>query len=304
MHGFADASSKAYAAAVYVRAKDKDGNIHVSLIAAKTRIAPLKQVSVPRLELCAALTLTRLIKLITEALPHKIVNINAWSDSTVVLSWLSVPPIQLKTFVGNRTAEIIETLPRNLWNHVVSKQNPADCASRGMSAEELLKFDLWWRGPVWLRDELQYQQIIKNNCTSQFLSFTEPEVAAEVKVNKISCVAQTDSPLSDLIERISTWKRLVNIMAYVQRFIHTIRFKTIKSAVLSFQEITTARSILIKLAQDDFDEERECLKLKKPVSHQSKLFKLHPYIDDHNILRVGGRISNSLLDEHTIHPII
>ncbi|XP_070074050.1 uncharacterized protein [Drosophila takahashii] len=150
LHGFSDASIKAYAAVVYSRVSNADGTCWVSLMAGKTRVAPLKQQSLPRLELCGALLLTRLLRAVKEGLQHKDIIVHAWCDSTIVLSWLSHTPSKLKTFIANRTSEILDVIPRSAWHHVGSKDNPADCASRGMLAANLMSYELWWKGPHWL----------------------------------------------------------------------------------------------------------------------------------------------------------
>ncbi|XP_046869360.1 uncharacterized protein LOC124462006, partial [Drosophila willistoni] len=166
LHGFSDASTKAYAAVVYSRVINKDGSISTSIMTAKSRVAPLKQQSLPRLELCAALLLSQLIRSIKAALRHQKVTVFAWCDSTIVLYWLSYAPSRLKTFVGNRTSEILDTIPRHYWRHVDSKSNPADCASRGLMAADLKDFQLWWNGPSWIRDADQflddYQLLLAN----------------------------------------------------------------------------------------------------------------------------------------------
>ncbi|XP_070075664.1 uncharacterized protein [Drosophila takahashii] len=169
LHGFSDASTKAYAAVVYSRVTNDDESISVSIVAAKTRVAPLKQPSLPRLELCAALLLSQLIRSITSGLRHKNITVFGWSDSSIVLSWLSYAPAQLKTFVGNRTSEILDSIPRSAWRHVDSKTNPADCASRGLMAADLIDFHLWWNGPQWLRDNDQY--LVKLNDSRPDLTF-------------------------------------------------------------------------------------------------------------------------------------
>ena len=147
LHSFSDASIQAYTAAVYARFVDENGSIHTSLLAVKTRVAPIKQQSLPRLELCGALLLSRLLNRVVESLSSHSTTIHAWYDSTIVLSWLSQPPIKLKTFEGNRISKILDKIPRSAWNHVSSKDNPADCALRGMSAATLKQFALWWKGP-------------------------------------------------------------------------------------------------------------------------------------------------------------
>ncbi|XP_062712504.1 uncharacterized protein LOC134289861 [Aedes albopictus] len=132
LHGFADASEAAYAAVVYSRTTDNEGKIHTSLVAAKTKVAPIQQVSLPRLELNAAVLLTAVLQRIMESLDHLDVTCFAWTDSTIVLEWLSSHPRKWKTYVANRTSMILDFLPRSSWNHVPSSENPADCASRGL----------------------------------------------------------------------------------------------------------------------------------------------------------------------------
>ncbi|GFW20807.1 integrase catalytic domain-containing protein [Trichonephila clavipes] len=129
LHSFADASSLAYAAAIYCRQKH-NGKIKVQLLVSKTKVAPVKQVSIPRLELCGAHLLSKLFKSVLRTLKHYTFDVFAWKDSKIVLSWLSGHPRKWKTFLANRTSEIIEVLPTKHWRHVPSKENPADIASR------------------------------------------------------------------------------------------------------------------------------------------------------------------------------
>ncbi|GFW71961.1 uncharacterized protein TNCV_4788501 [Trichonephila clavipes] len=131
LHGFADASSLAYAAAIYCR-QNHSGKIKVQLFVSNTKVAPVKQVSIPRLELCGAHLLSKLFKLVFWTLKHYTFDVFAWVDSKIVLSWLSSHPRKWKTFVANRIHEIMEVLPKRHWRHAHSKENPADIASRGI----------------------------------------------------------------------------------------------------------------------------------------------------------------------------
>ena len=151
LHGFSDASEGAYAGVVYLRMEDSDGNVHVTLVASKTRVAPIKHLSIPRLELCGAHLLTKLLSNIRSTLSIPIKNVMAWTDSTIVINWLDGSPRKFKTYVSNRISFIISHIPPKYWNHVRGKQNPADCASRGLYPEELIGHNLWWHGPAWLR---------------------------------------------------------------------------------------------------------------------------------------------------------
>jgi len=119
-------------------------------MAVKTRVAPPKQQSLPRLELCGALLRTRLLRAVKRSLNHEDIIVHAWCDSTIVLSWFSLTPSKLKTFIANRTSEILNVILGSSWHHVGLKDNPAICASRAMLAANLMSFELWWKGPHWL----------------------------------------------------------------------------------------------------------------------------------------------------------
>ena len=128
VHGFCDASESAYVAVVYLRMVDSDGKVHVSLVASKTKVAPIKRLSVPRLELCGAHLLTKLLEHIRLILKIPIEDVHAWTDSTIVVNWLDGNPRRFKTYVGNRISFILDHIPPNRWKHVSGEQNPADCA--------------------------------------------------------------------------------------------------------------------------------------------------------------------------------
>ncbi|XP_023159184.1 uncharacterized protein LOC111591755 [Ceratitis capitata] len=150
-HVFTDASEAAYTAAIYCRTKTDKDEVKVVLIAAKTRVAPLKTTSLPRLELCAAHLGARLVRQIQTSFGHKLENLYAWTDSMITLAWLQGMPSRWSVFVANRVADVQEVLPASKWRHVVSELNPADCASRGINPSQLITHPLWWTGPNWLR---------------------------------------------------------------------------------------------------------------------------------------------------------
>ena len=150
LHGFSDASEAAYAAVVYTRVTDSNDNVHISLVMAKTKVAPIKRLTIPRLELCGALVLARLLRHMRTILDVPLERVYAWTDSTIVISWLIENPNRFKTYVANSMSEITETIPPKCWGHVSSAENPADCGSRGLLPSELLTHHLWWNGPEWL----------------------------------------------------------------------------------------------------------------------------------------------------------
>ncbi|KMQ88376.1 hypothetical protein RF55_12152, partial [Lasius niger] len=137
LHEFADASSRAYAAVVYLRVLTAIDQINVSFLVGKTKVPPIKTVSIPRLEFCAAVLLARLIHFVQNALNFSFVPTYCWSDSMITLSWLKRHPSYWKPFVANRVTDIQTKLSHAKWGYVSSKQNPADCASRGIDAVTL-----------------------------------------------------------------------------------------------------------------------------------------------------------------------
>lgn len=142
LHGFCDSSEMAYAAAIYIR--NNNGSF---LICAKTKVAPVKKLTIPRLELCGAYLLSALMRQVLETLEVKPTKINLWSDSKIVLAWINGNPKRWTTFVMNKVIKINENINKNQGRYVPTKLNPADCATRGICANELKNNELWWKGP-------------------------------------------------------------------------------------------------------------------------------------------------------------
>ena len=132
LHGFSDASEAAYAAVIYLRLTGKDNSIQTSLMIAKTKVAPIKRLTIPRLELCGAYLLAQLLHHVRRVLGIPLCQVHAWTDSTIVLNWLDGTPRCFKMYVGNRISTIVDLIPPNKWKHVKGVENPADCASRGI----------------------------------------------------------------------------------------------------------------------------------------------------------------------------
>ena len=150
LHAFCDASQEAYAATIYIKATYSSRPPTSLLVTSKTRVAPLKPRTIPRLELCGAHLLARLLNTTRQTLNVPLRDCFAYSDSTIVLAWLNGSPQRYKVFVANRINNTICLLPASSWKHVPTLENPADCASRGLTARELMSHTLWWHGPPWL----------------------------------------------------------------------------------------------------------------------------------------------------------
>ncbi|XP_051155326.1 uncharacterized protein LOC127277921 [Leptopilina boulardi] len=129
LHGFCDASESAFGACIYLRSTDASRKIDISLVCAKSRVAPVKPVTLPRLELCGAFLLSGLYNITLLSLKLKIDKVYLWSDSIITLHWIHSEPHLLKTFVSNRIAAIQNLSTNCQWRHVPTKDNPADLVS-------------------------------------------------------------------------------------------------------------------------------------------------------------------------------
>ncbi|CAH2226597.1 jg5548 [Pararge aegeria aegeria] len=182
LHTFTDASERAYGSCVYVRSVDEQGRVCVRLLASKNKVAPLKPVTIPRLELCGALLGTRLCTKVLQSLTKTFNNCYYWTDSMIVLGWLNTSPSRLKTFVRNRIGEIQNTTSANSWSYVPSKLNPADLVSRGVKATHLIDSCLWWTGPSFLHHSyINFPQI-----PTKQKDIPLPEISLHTKQTNIS----------------------------------------------------------------------------------------------------------------------
>lgn len=301
LHGFSDASCSAYAGVVYLRVLDAD-KITVHLIISKTRVSPVKQVSLPRLELCGAVLVSKLLQFVKTSLKISDDNVFAWTDSTIVLAWLRKSPHTWNTFVANRTTEILNVMNSSMWHHVYSADNPADCASRGASPTELIQSELWWSGPAFLRE----------NVTIHYHKFDEPEIVLEKKVKeKVTylCLVDVDDTITYL-NKYSNLTKLTRVTAYCLRFAYNCKSKVKNDkielpAYLTVDELDKALNVCIVMSQTVyFGKELELFRSEKAIPKSSKIHVLNPYLDEKSVLRVGGRLVNAQIPLSTKSPII
>ena len=305
LHGFSDASEEAYAGVVYLRMLDSVDNVHVSLVISKTKVSPIRRLTIPRFELCGAVVVTRLLQHVKDVLEVPLSDVYAWTDSSIVLNWLSGNPRRFKTYVGNRISEIVDQLPSDHWNHVRSAENPADCASRGLSPSELLKHTLWWEGPQWLSLAPTHwppKLVVKGK-----------GVPEELRDVNLAAVVNVSEPVM-FFDRYSSYTRLQRVTAWILRFIrncqpsHVMDQEQAKSNApcLSVDELATAAdTYLLKVTQEEhFSKEITSLQSEHSISKKSRLLHLRPSVDPKGVLRVGGREQHSKLSYSRKHPII
>ncbi|XP_047527823.1 uncharacterized protein LOC125064684 [Vanessa atalanta] len=291
LYGFSDASKVAYAAVVYLRVVDDVGNVYVSLVTAKTKVAPIKQVSIPRLELCGAVLLAKLMVEVAEVMKVERSQLHAFTDSEVVLAWLNNHPSRWKTFVANQVSEILQILDTHHWSHVATKKNPADLASRGISPVELSEMVIWFEGPEFLKNKV----II---CTKPKHLVTNLE---QVKVH--TAVVNTE-----LWERFSSFSKLVRVVAYCRRWLRIKKGLSSRpsSEALERQEIEDSITVCIKKCQEEgFREELEELQKHGIIDKKKKKLRtLNIFLDSEGVIRVGGRLEMSSLSFNGKHPIL
>ena len=256
LHGFSDASEHAYAGVIYLRLIDSSGDVHISIVTSKTKVASIKRLTIPRLELCGAYLLAQLLHHVQQVFNIPLSCIYAWTDSTVVLSWLVGNPRRFKTFVGNRVSHIVDLISPGRCRHVNGAINPADCASRGLYPTELLNHELWWNGPDWLK--------------SPRTDWPKPFVIAEVGPSdeeREVCVHVTllyETPLISL-DRFSHFTRYKYVTAWVLRFINNCRVRNNTVVSLS-PRISLCRELLgaalsrrIFCRRNPISQSRSCL---------------------------------------------
>ena len=154
LHSFVDASEKAYGAAIYAPSI-WDSTRGGGLLIAKSRLAPKRSVSLPRLELCAMVLGVKLVEYVLQSLePFNLnISISAWSDSTVAIAWIQSTPSRFQIFIANRIAKVQRAFPVENWKYLPTSENPADYCTRPVSPNDLLSLDIWWHGPNWIHEE-------------------------------------------------------------------------------------------------------------------------------------------------------
>lgn len=295
LHGFSDASLAAYGGVVYVRTFFQDLSTSIDLISSRSRIAPIKPLTVPRLELCGALQLAQLISVVADDLSVSPDAVFGWCDSSTVLGWMNKDPGQLCTFVANRIMKISNLLSPTKWRYVATNENPADILSRGVMPAALGEQSLWWKGPDWLMmDPTQWPRRPDINREREL-----PELRASVM--KVSVATE------EMGGRVSSFERLIRITAWIKRFINNCKGKQEphSCSTLSSTELIAAKLTLLKHSQRAFyQQELSRLQNKRILPDNHPLASLSPFLDEDGVMRVGGRLQQSNLPVETTHPII
>ncbi|XP_075157744.1 uncharacterized protein LOC142231011 [Haematobia irritans] len=289
IHAFCDASLSAYGACVYARS-ELQGQVKIVLLCSKSRVAPLKVLTIPKLELSAAALLAELLQTISSALGTEY-QYHCWTDSMIVLSWLREESSNYNIFVANRVSLIQKITKNMIWHHVPTAFNPADILSRGATPEELLKSSLWKEGPDFLTKGPELWP----------KSFNFIENLPERR--RVALLISSNYDLSITCKYANSFPKIQRTFAYVFRFLNSIKMKSFGK--LSEYEIKMGTYLLIRnIQRTNFTMEFKALRKNENIPSSSKLFSLSPFLDSNGLIRVGGRLQNSILSFEAQHPII
>ena len=333
LHHFSDASHSGYGQCSYLRLVNEEGQCHCSLVMSKARVVPLKPITIPRLELSAVVVSVKISSMLQQELNFSDAEEMYWTDSKIVLGYIANDSRRFHVFVANRLQLIHEHTVQSQWRHVDTKENPADIASRGISADELLKNSEWFNGPSFLwKSELPISDEEEPEVSSEDCELKKTQVFS-TQVDKIN-----ETGFCDGLKSFSSWTRLKRVVALCLRFVRNVKQcllerksnsqhnSSIKRGVsvnrtLSVEEVTEAEQKVIKAVQSEaFQKEtmllqgteinveksdRNTVKQRKSLlKGQSSIYRLDPFIDSVGLLRVGGRLSRAKLNLGVKHPVL
>ncbi|KAK3743481.1 hypothetical protein QZH41_013096 [Actinostola sp. cb2023] len=333
LHHFADASTEIYGQCSYLRLVDTSDRVHFSLVFGKARVAHLKPVTIPRLELTAALVSARVSETLTRELEYDTIDEIFWTDSQVVLGYIKSDARRFHTYVANRVQEIRDRTSPDQWLYVEGKSNPADDASRGLSARSLIESLRWINGPAFLWQTQKNWQDFGSHDESPIPSPDDKELK---KVSSLATVAKEPPVLLQRLEYFSDWFRarqaLVICIKYVRILRERVKDKkaiktrsrvliTTKYEPLKVEELKNAEQRIIKAVQrEEFGDEirilgsfrvkredqcEEATQEVKEIAKTSSLHRLDPFLDENGMLRVGGRIKQATsIAEEVKHPVV
>lgn len=295
LHGFGDASNKAYCAVVYLVYRTPLG-VYLRMLTSRSRVAPLKALTIPRLELMSARILAQLMTTVMKALETqvKLSGTRFWLDSKTALCWIRNGG-EWKQFVRHRVNEILRLTKKEDWKYCPGEQNPADIGSRGVLGSKLKEDELWWNGPNWLTEgEDRWPRV------ESVVSTPESEEETKKTTNVMVADVQNQPSIGKLVDinRHGRLEKLVRVTAWVFRFIRNSRPNRDETARLSGrltrEELLGAEREWVKAAQADLRSQGNFQQLKTELGVE----------EGDGILRCTGRLVNSDLEPDARRPVI
>lgn len=275
VHIFCDASECAYGSLACLCSVNFLGNLHLSFLIGRARVNPKKQLSIPKLELCAALTGAQLLKVIKNELTLKILSFTLWSDSITVLRWLHSTSCHFKVFFGTRIAEMQDLTHQNTWRYVESSRNPADDLTRGQTLAQLAQPNGWSHGPQFL-----LQTADKWPSDPPLTPLDSPQELTELKRSAVCSIAVTSLYSSTAEQsKAKTWPELIEVPV---KELHGAAVQNYPSApsMLPVEMYREAEQhIFRQIQRGSFAEDHQLLKVGKIIQSNSRLSCLSPHFD-------------------------
>ena len=308
---YSDASEAAIAAAAYLVHVSPE-NTQIGFLMGKAKLAPKSGHSIPRLELCAAVLATEVGTFVSEQLNIPASAFKFFSDSMVVLGYICNRTRRFYTYVSNRVAQIHAFSSPAQWSYVPTEKNPADAATRSSFMKGGETLERWHSGPTYILSEES-----KPKTPDEFL-LQSPEEDKEIRpeiVVRTTNVETRFAPISDVFERFSTWKGLVAAFSVLKHIARTYaNGRREKSSVRQICKESSSpaalkdaeKFVLTELQKKHYAEELQALKSKKPISKNSSIISLSPYLDEDGLLRVGGRLRKLRRDTGiaSVNPLV
>lgn len=305
LHGFSDASEKAYAAVVYLRSIYSDGTVSTCIMASKTRVAPIKGQTIPRLELLGATILSRLVNTILQSLSIR-PQVYCWTDSLTVLCWIKNHR-HWKQYVQIRVTEIRQ-LTEESWRFCPGSENPADIPSRSCGANELISNELWWNGPKFLRQDPEKwpDHPTKYECATASAELVKGSTAMIHSMVSVAENGEASLNLEDIMDlrRWNSKLKLLRVTATVLKFIHLLKSKDRAkvSKDLMSDELREAECLWIRSIQRKcFPEEHKQLQKDKVIVYKRQ-FQL--FFNDQKLICGKGHLGNANLPMPMKSPVL
>ena len=299
LHSFSDASEYGYGMVTYLRQVSSEDKVCVSFVMAKSRVVPIKmKPSIPRLELAAAEVSAKTTALVKDELDMALNTISYWVDSTIVLGYIQNETKRARTFVSNRVQTILRLTKKDSWNHIDTKLNPADYASRGLVVSENGKVNIWLNGPqmLWENEDPSGKPPLQVQIPDD-----DPEIHTTISCNVTSV---SDTTILSFLENLANWTEMKEVVATAAMFLEILR-KQREKPDLTVSDVATAEKTIIRIIQNKhYSKERRRLESGSRIHKSSTIIKLDPFLDEEQLLRVGGRLRKGKLLNCEKHPVI
>lgn len=304
LHHFCDASQVAYGVVSYLRISYRTGDVHLAFVYGKAKLAPLKQLTIPRLELCAAVLAVKVDETLRHELSLDLGGSVFWTDSVIVLQYIRNTERRFHTFVANRVATIHEHSEVTQWRHVGSLQNPADDATRGLSCYELNGRCRWIEGPDFLQRESDHWPMEPRLMPDLG---KDSEVKGDATVMMME-TRQEENPLVRLWARYSSWHKLLRGVSWIRRFLYWRLRRGLEQgdkSRLKVSELQASRTAVLGCVQrEHYEAEIKDLKERGALRKTSPLFQLEPHLGEDGLLRAGGRLKRAPLSTDSKYPVL